>query len=73
MASEKVEKKRKRDSERHDRPSKKPAVEAHNLPQLAASVLKDDSEFAPVLGTYCDNQDAFSSAIGRYQVTKAGN
>lgn len=53
MASDKVEKKRKRDSERHDRPSKKPAIEAHNLPRLTASVLKDDNEFAPVLGVYC--------------------
>ncbi|EED18226.1 conserved hypothetical protein [Talaromyces stipitatus ATCC 10500] len=49
MASDKVEKKRKRDSDRHDRPSKKPAIEAQNLPPLTASVLKDDNELAPVL------------------------
>ena len=49
MASDKVEKKRKRDSDRHERPSKKPAIQAQNLPPLAASVIKDDNELAPVL------------------------
>jgi hypothetical protein len=49
MASDKVEKKRKRDSDRHERPSKKPAIQAQNLPPLTASVLKDDNELAPVL------------------------
>lgn len=52
MASDKAEKKRKRDSDRHERPSKKPAIHAQNLPPLAASVLKDDNELAPVLSTY---------------------
>lgn len=49
MASDKVEKKRKRDSDRHERPSKKPAIQAQDLPPLTASVLKDDNELAPVL------------------------
>ncbi|PCG90300.1 Hypothetical protein PENO1_032450 [Penicillium occitanis (nom. inval.)] len=49
MASDKVEKKRKRDSDRHERPSKKPAIQAQNLPPLTASVIKDDNELAPVL------------------------
>lgn len=52
MASDKVEKKRKRDSDRHERPSKKPAIEAHNLPVLNASLLKDDNELAPVLSEF---------------------
>ncbi|KAH8702564.1 RNA polymerase I associated factor, A49-like protein [Talaromyces proteolyticus] len=49
MASDKSEKKRKRDSDRHDRPSKKPALAPQNLPLLTASVLGDNSELAPVL------------------------
>jgi DNA-directed RNA polymerase I subunit RPA49 len=52
MGSDKPEKKRKRDSDRHDRPSKKPALAPQNLPPLKASVLRDDSEFAPVLGIF---------------------
>jgi hypothetical protein len=52
MASDKVEKKRKRDSDRHERPSKKPALEPQNLPPLAASIVQDDSELAPVLGMF---------------------
>lgn len=52
MGSDKTEKKRKRDSDRHDRPSKKPALAPQNLPPLKASVLRDDSEFAPVLGIF---------------------
>ncbi|KAK1140250.1 DNA-directed RNA polymerase I subunit rpa49 [Aspergillus melleus] len=51
MPSDKVEKKRKRDSDRHERPSKKPALGLHDLPPLAASVVNDDSELAPVLIT----------------------
>lgn len=49
MPSDKVEKKRKRASDRHERPSKKPALGLHDLPPLAASVVNDDSELAPVL------------------------
>lgn len=51
MAPDKAEKKRKRDSDRHERPSKKPAIQAQNLPPLTASVIKDDNELAPVLST----------------------
>lgn len=52
MAHDKAEKKRKRDSDRHEWPSKKPALEPQNLPPLAASVVEDDSELAPVLGVF---------------------
>lgn len=48
-----TEKKRKRASDRHEqRPSKKPAleVEPKDMPPLAASVVEDESELAPVLG-----------------------
>ncbi|KKK17974.1 hypothetical protein P175DRAFT_0450564 [Aspergillus ochraceoroseus IBT 24754] len=51
MGSDKAEKKRKRASDRHDRPSKKPALDLQDLPPLAASMIKDDSELAPVLLT----------------------
>ncbi|KAA8643104.1 hypothetical protein EYZ11_005003 [Aspergillus tanneri] len=51
MPSDKVEKKRKRASDRHERPSKKPALGLHDLPPLAVSVINDDSELAPVLIT----------------------
>lgn len=50
MVSDKVEKKRKRASDRHERPSKKPALEIQDLPPLASSVVEDDSELAPVIG-----------------------
>ncbi|KAL4912501.1 A49-like RNA polymerase I associated factor-domain-containing protein [Aspergillus aurantiobrunneus] len=49
MASDKVEKKRKRASDRHERPTKKPALDLQNLPPLLASLINDDSELAPVL------------------------
>lgn len=48
MPSDKSEKKRKRESDRHDRPSKKPALKA--LPPLTASLVEDKSELAPVIG-----------------------
>ncbi|KNG90971.1 hypothetical protein ANOM_000635 [Aspergillus nomiae NRRL 13137] len=51
MPSDKVEKKRKRASNGHERPSKKPALEFQDLPPLAASVVNDDSELAPVIIT----------------------
>ncbi|KAB8232109.1 A49-like RNA polymerase I associated factor-domain-containing protein [Aspergillus alliaceus] len=51
MPSDKVEKKRKRASNGHERPSKKPALELQDLPPLAVSVLDDDSELAPVIVT----------------------
>ncbi|KAF9890928.1 DNA-directed RNA polymerase I subunit rpa49 [Aspergillus nanangensis] len=51
MPSDKVEKKRKRASDRHERPSKKPALGLQDLPPLAASVVTDDSELAPVIVT----------------------
>ncbi|OGM44444.1 hypothetical protein ABOM_006983 [Aspergillus bombycis] len=51
MPSDKVEKKRKRASNGHERPSKKPALEFQDLPPLAASVVSDDSELAPVIIT----------------------
>lgn len=50
MSSDKVEKKRKRASDIHNRPSKKPAID---LPPLKAGLLKDDSDFAPVFGKSC--------------------
>ncbi|KAL4788034.1 A49-like RNA polymerase I associated factor-domain-containing protein [Aspergillus varians] len=49
MASDKAEKKRKRVSDRHERPTKKPALDLQSLPPLAASLIHDDSELAPVL------------------------
>ncbi|KAL4890469.1 A49-like RNA polymerase I associated factor-domain-containing protein [Aspergillus ambiguus] len=51
MPSDKVEKKRKRASDRHERPSKKPALGLQDLPPLTTSVVKDDSELAPVIVT----------------------
>ncbi|KAB8078065.1 A49-like RNA polymerase I associated factor-domain-containing protein [Aspergillus leporis] len=51
MPSDKVEKKRKRASNGHERPSKKPSLELQDLPPLAASVVNDDSELAPVIIT----------------------
>lgn len=63
MASDKVEKKRKRDSDRHERPSKKPAIQAQNLPPLTASVIKDDNELAPVLSKF------YSSYIDMIEAT----
>lgn len=50
MPSDKTEKKRKRASDRHERPSKKSAIELLALPPLAASVVEDQSELAPVIG-----------------------
>lgn len=52
MASDKFDKKRKRDSDRDERPSKKPALNLQHLPPLAASVVDDHSELAPVIGTF---------------------
>ena len=49
MPSDKVDKKRKRASDRHERPSKKPALELQDLPPLSSSVVEDDSELAPVI------------------------
>ncbi|KAL4942115.1 hypothetical protein BDV06DRAFT_168975 [Aspergillus oleicola] len=49
MAHDKAEKKRKRASDRHERPTKKPALDLQNLPPLSASLIHDDSELAPVL------------------------
>ncbi|OJI98983.1 hypothetical protein ASPVEDRAFT_50551 [Aspergillus versicolor CBS 583.65] len=49
MASDKAEKKRKRASDRHERPTKKPALDLQSLPPLKSSLTKDDSELAPVL------------------------
>ncbi|KAJ5948752.1 hypothetical protein N7454_002059 [Penicillium verhagenii] len=51
MPSDKIEKKRKRASDRHERPSKKTALELQALPPLAASVVEDQSELAPVIAT----------------------
>jgi hypothetical protein len=47
MPSSKTDQKRKRSSD-NERPSKKPAL--HQLPPLAASVVEDKSELAPVIG-----------------------
>lgn len=47
MPSNKAEHKRKRSAD-NDRPNKKPAL--HQLPPLAASVIEDKSELAPVIG-----------------------
>lgn len=52
MPSDKIDKKRKRASDRHDRPSKKPALDFQSLPPLNASVVEDHSELAPVIGTF---------------------
>ncbi|OJJ48843.1 hypothetical protein ASPZODRAFT_129165 [Penicilliopsis zonata CBS 506.65] len=49
MPSVDVEKKRKRASDRHERPSKKPALELQDLPPLASSVVEDHNELAPVI------------------------
>lgn len=49
MASDKTEKKRKRASDRHERPTKKPALDLQSLPPLKSSLTKDDSELAPAL------------------------
>ncbi|KAJ5647487.1 hypothetical protein N7490_003859 [Penicillium lividum] len=51
MPSDKTEKKRKRASDRLERPSKKAALELQALPPLAASVVEDKSELAPVIAT----------------------
>ncbi|BDD62026.1 DNA-directed RNA polymerase I subunit rpa49 [Monascus purpureus] len=51
MSSSKIDKKRKRASDRHDRPSKKPALELQDLPPLSTSVVQDNSELAPVIVT----------------------
>lgn len=51
MPSDKIDKKRKRASDRHERPSKKPALELQDLPPLASSVVDDHSELAPVIST----------------------
>lgn len=48
MPSDKIDKKRKRASDRHERPTKKTALQT--LPTLAASVVEDKSELAPVIG-----------------------
>jgi hypothetical protein len=47
MPSSKTDQKRKRSSD-NEPPSKKPAL--HQLPPLAASVIEDKSELAPVIG-----------------------
>ncbi|KAL4928707.1 DNA-directed RNA polymerase I subunit RPA49 [Aspergillus undulatus] len=49
MAHDRAEKKRKRASDRHERPTKKPALDLQSLPPLSASLVHDDSELAPVL------------------------
>lgn len=50
MPSDKTHKKRKHASDRDERPSKKPALELQALPPLAASLIEDKSELAPVIG-----------------------
>lgn len=50
MPSDKIDKKRKRNSDRHEHPSKKPALGLQDLPPLSASLVEDDSELAPVIG-----------------------
>lgn len=50
MPSDKHEKKRKRASDSHDRPTKKSALELQALPPLKASLVEDKSELAPVIG-----------------------
>ncbi|KAJ6107776.1 hypothetical protein N7523_009099 [Penicillium sp. IBT 18751x] len=49
MPSDKIDKKRKRATDRHERPSKKTALQS--LPPLAASLVEDKSELAPVIAT----------------------
>jgi DNA-directed RNA polymerase I subunit RPA49 len=48
MPSEKIDKKRKRASDLHERPTKRAALQS--LPTLTASVVEDKSELAPVIG-----------------------
>lgn len=52
MPSDKTEKKRKRASDRHERPTKKPALGLQALPPLKASLVEDKSELAPVIGEW---------------------
>lgn len=47
---DKTEKKRKRASDRHDQPRKKSSLDLLALPPLAASVIEDKSQLAPVIG-----------------------
>ncbi|GMF75857.1 unnamed protein product [Aspergillus oryzae] len=65
MPSDKVEKKRKRASNGHERPSKKPALEFQDLPPLAASVVNDDSELAPVISMYSLTAGLYSQSACR--------
>ncbi|KAJ5240938.1 uncharacterized protein N7469_002529 [Penicillium citrinum] len=58
MPSDKTEKKRKRASDRHERPTKKPALELQALPPLKASLVEDKSELAPVIATTPGVQNA---------------
>ncbi|KAJ5689585.1 hypothetical protein N7462_003977 [Penicillium macrosclerotiorum] len=51
MPSIKIDKKRKRASDVHGGPSKKPALQLQALPPLAASLVEDKSELAPVIAT----------------------
>ncbi|KAL2814625.1 A49-like RNA polymerase I associated factor-domain-containing protein [Aspergillus granulosus] len=51
MAPDKAEKKRKRASNGHERPTKKPALDLQSLPPLKANLIKDHSELTPVLIT----------------------
>lgn len=52
MPSDKTEKKRKRASDRHERPTKKAALGLQDLPPLKASLIEEKSELAPVIGEW---------------------
>jgi hypothetical protein len=57
MPSDKTEKKRKRASDRHERPTKKAALGLQALPPLKASLVEDKSELAPVIGEWNGNSN----------------
>lgn len=67
MPSDKIDKKRKRHSDRHERPSKKPALELQDLPPLSASLVEDHSELAPVIGT------AMHSELEKYMANSSSD
>ncbi|CAI7645830.1 unnamed protein product [Penicillium pancosmium] len=60
MPSDKTDKKRKRASDRHERPTKKAALGLQALPPLKASLVEDKSELAPVIATTPGVQSAKS-------------
>ena len=66
MASDKIDKKRKRASDRHGRPSKKAAVELQDLPPFASKLVEENSELAPVIGK---EKKKKKKKVGRQELT----